>query len=218
MANAFHLMQDPEVRSAVRRSVHLACYKRGALHHLDDVEQDTWLELSRHDIDDRPIAGLAYRCAWLIAGALRRKYDEHRPVVREDLEGERGHVLDAIPGSDDVAVDVQRDVDANRALAKLLAQVRSATGNEVDFESLAQDEPTGLGSARLRNQYGSGSKDQAEMFKAARKRHSLTQAEMAAALGLKKATYISYEHACVQRIPLEVVARVEALDRAAGQA
>ncbi len=188
------------------------------MHHVDDVEQDTWIELSKHEIDDRPLAGLAYRCAFLIASALRRKYDEHRPVVREEVDGEHGNVLDALAGDVDVARDVEHHLDASRAFASLCASVTAATGEDADFEALAQDEDAARAAAgRMRNQYGSGSKDQAEIFKAVRKRHGLTQAEMAAALGVKKATYISYEHACVQRIPDEVVQRVAAIDVAARQ-
>lgn len=187
------------------------------MHHVDDVEQDTWIELSRHEIDDRPVAGLAYRCAFLIAGALRRKYDEHRPVLREEFDGEHGNALDSLPGGDDVSLDVERHLDAARAFSSLCTSVRSTLGGELDFESLAQDDNVRTAAGRMRNQYGSGSKDQADVFKAVRKRHGLTQAEMAAALGLKKATYISYEHACVQRIPEEILQRVAAIDAAARQ-
>lgn len=217
MANAFHLSRDPAIRAAVRRSVQLACYKRGAMHHVDDVEQDTWIELSKHEIDDRPLSGLAYRCAFLIAGALRRKYDEHRPVVRDDPEGDHAHVLDALPARDDVAVEVEQHLDSSRAFATLCDSVRAAAGGDLDFETLAQEDVARAAAGRVRNQYGSGSKDQAEVFKAVRKRHGLTQAEMAAALGVKKATYISYEHACVQRIPDEVMQRVAAIDAATRQ-
>ncbi|KQB57317.1 hypothetical protein AE621_21310 [Acidovorax sp. SD340] len=184
------------------------------MHHVDDVEQDTWIELSKHEIDDRPLAGLAYRCAFLIAGALRRKYDEHRPVVRDDPEGDHAHVLDALPARDDVAVEVEQHLDSSRAFATLCDSVRAAAGGDLDFETLAQEDVARAAAGRVRNQYGSGSKDQAEVFKAVRKRHGLTQAEMAAALGVKKATYISYEHACVQRIPDEVMQRVAAIDAA----
>jgi DNA-directed RNA polymerase specialized sigma24 family protein/DNA-binding XRE family transcriptional regulator len=175
------------MRQLVMRCAAIGSAKAGAAHLAEDVAAEVLALMHQSFIhrlqDNSPIEPFLVEASRRVALAMRRQFDEHMHVDVTDEDSDNADTPEAQLEAPDEAVDAR--LDAQRAKER----IRQATSAAFWRSSGARKYE--------RKQYQSGDKRFAQALKAERRRRGWTQRQMAAAMGIGLATYISYEHACV---------------------
>lgn len=176
-----------EVQGLVRRCSRHAAHKVGADHLEDDVAAEVLILMHERFVRElqpsAPLAAFLAEVARRVALAMRRRRHEDRLVCAEDDDGS---AIEAESAQDD-------------ALPMAFALHRAQLARDRIEKSVGDRfwRPTESSKPAPRNQYRCGDVVLAEALKQERRARGWTQRQMAAYMGLKLPTYISYEHACV---------------------
>jgi len=178
-----------EMYRLVKRCAAIGCFKAGSTHLVEDVASEVLMLMHQsfvHRLQDGvPIEPFLIEASRRVALAMKRKFDEHMHVdiTDEESRDDPSEPLEERIEAPNEAVDEQIDAQ----LAK--ERIRQTT-SEAFWKNSKEHK-------HERHQYRCGDERFAQALKDERRRRGWTQRQMAAALGLKLSTYISYEHACV---------------------
>jgi DNA-directed RNA polymerase specialized sigma24 family protein len=178
-----------EMHRLIMRCAAIGCFKAGSPHLVDDVASEVLLLMHQSFVhrlqEGAPVEPFLIEASRRVALAMRRSFDEHMhaDVTNDDSHDDPPEPLEERIEAPNEVVDEQIDAQ----LAK--ERIRQAT-NEAFWKNSKERK-------YKRQQYRCGDERFAQALKDERKRRGWTQQQMAAALGIKLSTYISYEHACV---------------------
>ncbi|MCX8016516.1 MAG: helix-turn-helix domain-containing protein [Rhodocyclaceae bacterium] len=189
------------MQALVLRCARVGAYRAGVSFLYEEVASELLLLLhssflSRLD-DGAALQPFLMEAARRVALAQRRQMGLTHEVPAEEDDGEEPAHEPATTAEDEERLDLR--IDAQAARQRVLRRAAEL------FAS--QDEKP----AYERKQYGCGSWDLAGELKHERKRRGWTQRQMAAYMGLKLPTYISYEHACVKSPNPDIVAMLRTM-------
>ena len=175
-----------EISALIHSCARQATWKIGASHLAEDVASEVLTLMYKQFIHQlSPGAALTVfllEACRRVALSMQRSRFEDRLVFISDDDEEEETLPEPI--QEDTTPLVHTKLIAQRARERIKASVSK------DFWEQGQPK-------KKRNQYGCGDHDLARRLREERKRRGWTQKQMAAYMGLKLPTYISYEHACV---------------------
>lgn len=186
----------------VRKMSRFVAYRAGLSDFAEDIEGEVLLVFQRSLVDRMqpglPIAPFVYEVCRRTALSVRRNYIDDRVSSQEDEEGNL--VYESV---DDSFIErVENNIDVERSRSEVIKR----------FSKSVADKQVTQKKKEPRNQYGCGDLELADRLKSIRLRRGWTQEQMASYMGVKKSTYISYEHACVKNPSSDVYRFVKQME------